>query len=419
MGSPLFRKEMLDARREEWLGSVLVTTSLYGWIWAVASLVVILSISALVFLSHYTKRVTYSGVLSPIAGIVAVTAPNDGVIDDLSVHIGDKVFAGERLFTVSSEQNTSKFGRTHTFLASQLQLQQQKLEANLAEQQQTFSYKRADATGRVALLSEKLAQINNQLGLQNEKISNAEAFLRKIKPLASQGYISALQIQEQQNAIIDSQSQAKSLARDQIDAKAALAAAKAELAQLPLDEAITTNDINRQLANLKQSEASNELARALVAQATTSGIVATVSAASGQVASRGQTVLTIIPEDAKLEAKVLVPSRDVGFIKPGDRAILRYAPYPYQEFGEQYGRVKNVTKSSLTAGEIYKNTDDQKDHNYLVEIALDKQGIAVFGAHQTLSPGTALEADIIVGKRRMIEWILGPLYRAEQERSPK
>ena len=47
---------------------------------------------------------------------------------------------------------------------------------------------------------------------------------------------------------------------------------------------------------------------------------------------------------------------------------------------------------------------------YPMRVALDRQSITAYGANYGLQPGMRLEADILLEKRRLYEWVLDPLY---------
>ena len=108
----------------------------------------------------------------------------------------------------------------------------------------------------------------------------------------------------------------------------------------------------------------------------------------------------------------MVPSRAIGFIRNGERVVLRYQAYPYQKFGQQYGRVADVSRSALSPQEVANLTGQPnvQEQHYRVVVALARQDIVAYGRNEQLRPGMALEADVLIDKRRLIEWVLEPLF---------
>jgi membrane fusion protein len=64
----LFRSEAVEARRGEWLGSILITAPLSRWIWATLAISFRRGPGALLPLGYYTRRETVTGQLVPSAG---------------------------------------------------------------------------------------------------------------------------------------------------------------------------------------------------------------------------------------------------------------------------------------------------------------------------------------------------------------
>ena len=120
----------------------------------------------------------------------------------------------------------------------------------------------------------------------------------------------------------------------------------------------------------------------------------------------------MLPKDARLEAELLVPSRAIGFIEPGDTVLLRYQAYPYQKFGHQSGTVKRISRSALNQTELQTllGSAAQTEPLYRVTVSLAKQAIIAYGQTEPLRPRMALEADVLGERRRLIEWVFEPLY---------
>lgn len=336
-GTSLFRQEVMEARRGEWLGSIIVAAPLSRWL--LTALAVALAAAILLFLvfGHYTRRETVSGQLVPSAGLLNVVAPSAGTITTLHVHDGQRVKAGEVLVELSSDQDSAALGDTHALVGQQLDAQRSRLQADLTDQQQLAIQQAAALRSKIALLQAQLAQIASQLAIEQKQVADNTDLLNRLIPLGTKGYVSEMQIQQQRGVVLDAQSQYKALTRQQLDVRQQLDEARQQLAQLPLDSAAKRNDTERQLAGIAQSIAQNALQRAAVLRAPSDGIVSAVLPKPGQMVSAGQSLLSLLPAGSTLQAQLLVPSRAIGFIDPGSRVVLRYEAFPYQKFGQQYG----------------------------------------------------------------------------------
>ena len=413
MSQGLFRQEVVDARRGEWLGSIIVAAPPSRWLLTALALALAAAILLFLFFGHYTRRETVTGQLVPSAGLLNVAAPGAGTITRVNVRDGQAVKAGAVLLRLSSEQDSAALGDTHALVGQQLDIQRSRLQADLLNQKQ-WSEQQADALqAKAALLHAQLAQIAGQLAIQQQQVISNQQLLAKIQPLAAKGFVSAVQVQQQETAVLDAQAQYKALVRQQLDGRQQLDATQQQLAQLPLDAASKRNDTERQLASLTQSMAQNEMQRAVVLRAPQDGVVSAVLLKEGQMVGAGQPLLSILPAGSMLQAQLLVPSRAIGFIEPGSRVVLRYQAFPYQKFGQQYGEVADISRSALSPPDVAAlmgQQAQQQEPLYRIQVKLDSQQVSVYGKPESVKPGMALEADILMERRRLIEWVFEPLY---------
>ncbi len=411
----LFRQEVVNARRGEWLGSIIVATPLSRWLLTLLALALAASILIFLFVGRYTRRETVTGQLVPSAGLLNIVAPGTGTISRLDVRDGQVVKAGEVLLTVSSEQDSAALGDTHALVGRQLDAQRSRLQGDLRNQQQLSQQQAAALRAKTTLLHAQLAQIVGQLAIQQQQVDSNQHMLERMQPLAAKGYVSGLQIQQQRAAALNAQAQYKALVRQQLDTRQQLDATQQQLAQLPLDVAGKVNDTQRQIATVTQSMAQNEMQRAVVLRAPRDGVVSSVLLKAGQMVSAGQPLLSILPAGSRLQAQLLVPSRAIGFIEPGNQVVMRYRAFAYQKFGQQYGRVIDISRSALNPPELAallggQPSGQQVEPVYRVQVALDSQSVVAYGKPESVKPGMALEADILMDRRRLIEWVFEPLY---------
>lgn len=407
----LFRPEVLNRQCGETLGSILVAAPLSRW-W-LSALAAVFGGAILLFLclAHYTRREAVTGQLVPSEGLLTLAAPNAGVVAQLHVHDGQAVRRGDVLLELSTGQDSTVLGQTHALVSEALESQRQRLEADLANQI-ALTRQQSDALrAKAALLRTQLSEIHGQLAIQKQQVASNQNLLDRIEPLEAKGYVSVFQVQQQHAALLDAQAQYKTLTRQQLDTQQQLDIAQQQIAQLPLDEAIKRNDTERQLATVAQSLAQNEMGRAILLRAPSDGVVASVLLRPGQAASAGQSLMSILPAGSLLQAQLLVPSRAVGFIEPGNAVALRYQAFPYQKFGQAYGRIADISRSALSPSEVSALTGQQtQEPLYRVLVALDSQYVMAYGTPEAVKPGMALDADILMDRRLLIEWIFEPLY---------
>src|SRR5690606_33926609 len=135
-------------------------------------------------------------------------------------------------------------------------------------------------------------------------------------------------------------------------ARQAIARLEQSLKELPARIAMQEAGVMRDLALLDQEMVQAAAAGSALVKSPVPGIVASRLVRPGRRVHAGQVVMSRWPRGSLLQAQLLVPSRAIGFIAPGDKVLLRYQAYPYQKFGHQQGEIVRISRSALGAGEL-------------------------------------------------------------------
>ena len=407
----LFRREVIEARRGKWMGSIHVATPLSRWGLTVLAAALAATIVCFLVFGHYTRRSRVSGQLLPTTGLLVIDSHTTGSITRVDVQEGQHVHKGDALVEISGDMDSASLGNVRADISKRLRAQHARLESDLATQHQSGYELAQHLKHQLTLLRDQRAQVRSQLALQKQRVSNDQDLLDRIQPLGAKGYVSAFQVQQQRGQVLQDQTQTKVLMQQQISIEQKLDDAQQKLSQIPLDLTRQSNDTQRQLSTIDQQLAQNEAQRAVILRAPRDGMVSTLLAQPGQTVTDGESLLSILPNGSTLYAQLLVPSRAVGFIQPGGRVVLRYQAYPYQKFGQQYGRISAISRSALSPSEIAALTGAQaRQPLYRVKVHLDRQDILAYGTYEPLKPGMALDADILMERRTLLEWVFEPLY---------
>jgi len=410
----LFRREASPEDQHSGLGETLLAGPPSRWLWLCLILLLTTAMGLFLVLGQYTRRETVPGQLVPASGLINITALSPGTVARLHVEDGQSIQADEVLMEISSDQDTVRLGATRASIDEQLAEKEGRYRADLVSQDSVARHQREALVARESLIRRQLDQVGEQVALLAEEVEGSQALLERSEPLGKGGYISAFEIQRQQAVVRAARSRKAELQRQGLELQQQLAAAQESLAKLPLEDATRRNEIVRELADVAQSQAQNDLQRGTLFRARQGGVVAALLVKTGQMVSAGQPMITILPGDAKLQAQLLIPSRAIGFIAPGNRVILRYEAFPYQKFGQQYGRVSIVSRSALTPAEHSALTGRLPPADqgplYRVDVELDRQYVSAYGIKESIRPGMALQADVLIERRRLIEWLFEPLF---------
>lgn len=138
----------------------------------------------------------------------------------------------------------------------------------------------------------------------------------------------------------------------------------------------------------------------------------------GTVASPGTILMTLVPKGEILRAEVWVKNEDIGFVRERQRARVKVAAFPFQRYGMVDGEVLRVSAdasdpasaASAGPGAPSKPAGDGLAYRALVE--LRSQSLAVDGRPHVLAPGMQVAAEIHMGSRSVLEYLLSPVTRA-------
>jgi multidrug efflux pump subunit AcrA (membrane-fusion protein) len=154
---------------------------------------------------------------------------------------------------------------------------------------------------------------------------------------------------------------------------------------------------------------SGSLTSGAIITAPISGQVVSAQANVGQVIGGGVALFSIAPDGAKLRARLIAPSRTTGFITPGQEVNLLIDAYPFQRFGGVRGNVAQIS-GTLVAGNQVDAPFAVQEAGYVIDIDIPTQSISAYGKQMPLANGMLLNADVVIDRRSLMEWVLDPLF---------
>ncbi|MFA5952609.1 MAG: HlyD family type I secretion periplasmic adaptor subunit [Hyphomicrobium sp.] len=168
-------------------------------------------------------------------------------------------------------------------------------------------------------------------------------------------------------------------------------------------------DALRRIATLEQQlrrEERREGDRRLLAPV--DGIVVGLSVFTiGGVVTTKDVLMRLVPDDAVLEAEVVILNKDIGFVREGMPVEVKLETFPFTRYGLIPGNVKQVWHDAIQ--------DEKQGLIYKAEVTLHAKKILVGDKMIPLSPGMSVQAEIKTGDRRVISYFLSPLLRYQDE----
>ena len=388
-----------------------------------------------VVMGSVTKKARTAGILVPDTGSLGIHAPNEGILIRSLVREGERVSAGQTLFELSTERQSSN-GELTVLIAQQLASRRQSLDAEQRVRIAQHDDKKAEIVVRLKNQETEMLQLAQEIDLAKRRYSLSQESLKKYETLQANGYVSPAQTQQKQEDLIDLGVRVSSLTRTRLQLQANRLNLEAELAALSNTLSTDLAQLQRAQAVLKQEVAENSNRKASLITAPQPGTITTITYQPGQAVKAGQALATLIPQATSLasgpslqqqvpalEVHLYAPSRTAGFVAIGQLVQIRYQAYPYQKFGLQRGIVTDVSKTPFAPAELPQNIASTILSNaqqniagfngnealYRIKVKLERQTIDAYGKVQALKPGMTLEADVIQDRRKIWEWIAEPL----------
>ena len=93
--------------------------------------------------------------------------------------------------------------------------------------------------------------------------------------------------------------------------------------------------------------------------------------------------------------------------------MLRYDAFPYERFGQYHGRIVDIGRNVWSPGDRV-GPLSAKEPVYRVDVGLDKQSVAALDQEFPLRPGMSVNADLLLEKRTLFEWIFEPVIKLKE-----
>ena len=132
-----------------------------------------------------------------------------------------------------------------------------------------------------------------------------------------------------------------------------------------------------------------------IVKAPVSGTVFELSAKDNQIATLGETLMEIIPNNAA-KAQVFVSNRDIGFVRLGQKTRVRIDAYPFTKFGDVKGSIASI------GADVLEPDETNNTYRFPVTITLSSTVLKSRGLDLPLKPGMSVQANLKLREKRLI-----------------
>ena len=147
----------------------------------------------------------------------------------------------------------------------------------------------------------------------------------------------------------------------------------------------------------------------------------------GAVVQPGTVLLTLVPVSEPLIAEVEIQNEDIGFVRTGQAVRIKLAPFPFQKYGMIDGIVRTVIADSKAQDQVRDQSRTKLESGrgdadpgtprltFKALIELRRQQFNAEHTRLALAAGMQLSAEILEGRRTVLEYLLSPVQRVASE----
>ncbi|HYC38201.1 MAG TPA: HlyD family efflux transporter periplasmic adaptor subunit [Usitatibacter sp.] len=410
MPRQLFRQEAIDAQREKFLGEATIARPVPFWVFTLLAAGIALLLISVAVWGQYTRRERVEGYVALDTGAARVMTPDAGRITELLVKEGDEVRAGEAIAKVSLDRSTVSGASSSQEVALEIERRRAILEKEQAQWRDLGAQQAEQVRRRMKDLEAELAHIDREMKLQETRVKSTREQAERFRQLAGEKFVSDVASKQKQDEVTDQEIKLAAMRRQRSQVERDLGAARMEEPAILMRSRAQQEQVARQLSELRQDLSQVEARRETVIRAPMAGVVTNIAVNRGQSVAADAPLATVLPKGSGLHVELLVPTRAIGFLTKGKEVVLRYEAFPHERFGQYRGVISDIGRNVWTAGERI-GPLSAREPVYRVDVTLERQAVTALGQEYALRPGMLVNADLLLERRTLLEWIFEPVLQ--------
>ena len=251
-----------------------------------------------------------------------------------------------------------------------------------------------------------------QLKISLKNIIQQRNTIKKMVRSGSKSNIELLKIDSAYNTIKgDLESSTLSIPRS----KLAIAESKSKIEErinnFKTDASTKMQEIEADLQKIKSRLVSdNDKLSKTIVRSPVNGVIKQININTiGGVVKSGDTLMEIVPDSDVLLIEAKIDPKDIAFINPTLKVIVKLTAYDFSIYGGLTGKIVEISADSIKD----KESRDGKTY-YKVVVKTTKNYLERNGEILPIIPGMIASVDIITGKKTIMDFILKPILKTKQ-----
>ncbi|MBK1794658.1 HlyD family type I secretion periplasmic adaptor subunit [Devosia sp. WQ 349] len=413
--------------------------------WTTIIVLVIITVVAFLAWSNWAEVDQISraeGKVIPSGKTQIVQSAEPGVISDILVRSGEQVSAGQLLIRLDDTNTSSSAGEVEarvlalTAQSERLRVESEGLPATdficadfvqeqapdvCATELALLHSRLASKAGNAEVLQQRVEQRQrelNEVQINRTRMQTTFAITQErldlIEPMAQRALVAQTDLLALRSEAADLSGQISAAEESMARLRAALQEAQLQVGQADQQmqqEALAELTLRRaELASAQQQlrGAVDRVSRTEV-RSPVDGVINAIEVTTiGAVVTAGSRLMDVVPKSDFLLVEARLKPADVAFVIPGQSARIQFTAYDFSVYGGLQGVVETISADSLV--------DEQtRETYYLVTVRADETVLHHRGIDLAILPGMVTTVDIITGKHSILQYLLKPLNKVQQE----
>lgn len=394
------------------------------------------------YLAELEEVTRGDGKVIPSSKTQVLQSLEGGIVKKINVREGDSVTKGQILLTIDDTSFSSDLGELQAKQLS-LSVQVKRLQAEAAipdgkeidfgaelrksapevvrNEESLVAIRKSSFENQISVLKERLEQRKQELGelLASKKryqdgLEIAQREFKMKEPLAKRGIVSRTDVLRLEREISDLRGQLATTEQSLPRVEASIREAERVVQEQRLSFRQTAQtELNTKLAELSVvnqsiTAATDRVVRADI-RSPVEGIINKLHVNTiGGVVRAGEALVEITPQEESLFVEVRIQPKDIAFISPGQKALVKITAYDFTIYGGLEGKVEVISSDSIV-------DEQSKESFYTATVKTTESVLRKGDKSLPIIPGMVAQVDVITGEKSVLDYLLKPIVKAQKE----
>ncbi|MFO2970174.1 HlyD family type I secretion periplasmic adaptor subunit [Legionella pneumophila serogroup 10] len=334
---------------------------------------------------------TGQGKVIPSSEVQVIQNLEGGIIQNIFVKEGQKVKKDQILMQIDNTRFMSSYAEAEKKIDA-LEIEIIRLNAEISNTKPVFPEKFTKTyphlvQDQLSLYESRMRELN-----QLEKsLELAQKELNLTRPLLKGGSVSEVEVIRLERTVSEIKGNIEKFKSEELDR---LNKARTEL-----------------FALIEANKADKDRLTRTTVRSPVYGIVKQIKTKTiGGVVQPGNDLLEIVPLDDTLLIEAKIRPSDIGFIHPGQKAMVKITAYDFSIYGGLEGIVEHISADTI----IDEQTDKKEESYYIVKVRTEKNYLGTEKNPLPIIPGMQATVDILTGQKSVLQYLLKPIIKAKQ-----